>query len=166
MVKLVFVLDPPPPSGANAERMWVEVRSVTGDGYDGWLTNRPSVIEGLTPGTLVAFTARHVAGIALHREEVTFDVEARAVVSQRALGLKGPPGWAGHEEPLSELDSGWSVTAGDEPEDYFADADSTQAVTLGELIQRYPALVEAFQAGEGEWVYRPEHHRYVRLKGT
>jgi hypothetical protein len=23
-----------------------------------------------------------------------------------------------------------------------------------------------FQAGEGEWAYRPEHRRYVRIKGT
>ncbi|MEO6627334.1 MAG: hypothetical protein ABIP03_02060, partial [Aquihabitans sp.] len=42
MVKLVFVLDPPPTSGPNAERMWVEVRTVGTDGqFDGWLTNRP-----------------------------------------------------------------------------------------------------------------------------
>lgn len=169
MVKLVFVLDPPPTSGPNAERMWVEVRSTHPDGsYDGWLTNKPVVISSLEPSSLVAFEARHVAGIALRKEEVTFDVGLRAVVSNRALELHGPPGWAGFDEPLDATDSGWTVTAGDETPEYFGEDGSanSQACTLGELVQRFPALVEVFQAGEGEWVYRPEHRRYVRLKDT
>jgi len=169
MVKLVFVLDPPPTSGPNAERMWVEVRTAHPDGsFDGWLTNQPVVITTLEPSALVAFEARHVAGIALRKEEVSFDVKLRAIVSKRALKLHGPPGWAGYDTPLDATDSGWSVTAGDEVADYF-DADPgevTQVLRLGELVQRYPALVEVFQAGEGEWVYRPEHRRYVRLKDT
>lgn len=169
MVKLVFVVDPPPTNGPNAERMWVEVRTAHADGsYDGWLTNKPVVISSLEPSTLVAFEPRHVAGIALRKEEVSFDVKRKAVVSRRALKLHGPPGWAGHQDPLDDSDSGWSVTAGDEPAGYFDrdPAEVTQVLSVGELVQRYPALVEVFQAGAGEWVYRPEHRRYVRLKGT
>lgn len=169
MVKLVFVLDPPPASGPNAERMWVEVRTALDDGtFDGWLTNQPVVIGTLEPSALVAFEARHVAGIALRKEEVSFDVKLKAVVSKRALKLHGPPGWAGFDTPLDDDDSGWSVTAGDEVADYFAGNpdEVTKIVSLGELVQRYPALVEVFQSGEGEWVYRPEHRRYVRLKDT
>ena len=169
MVKLVFVLDPPPPSGPNAERMWVEVRANRPDGtVEGWLTNRPVVITALEPGAVVAFEPRHVAGIALRKEEVSFDATARAVVSNRALALHGPPGWTGFDEPLDAADSGWSITAGDEPEDFFTADPRTvsQALTLADLVARYPALVEVFQAGSGEWVYRPEHRRYVRLKDT
>ncbi|MGI8710482.1 MAG: immunity protein Imm33 domain-containing protein [Acidimicrobiales bacterium] len=169
MVKLVFVLDPPPSSGPNAERMWVEVRSAHGDGsYDGWLTNQPVVITSLEPSAMVAFEACHVAGIALRTEEVSFDVRLRAVVSDRALEIDGPPGWAGYEDPLDDTDSGWSVTAGDESDSYFGPDGKrgTQARELGELVQRFPALVEVFQAGAGEWVYRPDHRRYVRLKNT
>ncbi len=167
LVKLVFVLDPPPTSGPNAERMWVEVRSTRPDGtFDGWLTNQPVVITSLRPSALIAFQAVHVAGIALRDEELAFDVGGRAVVSKRALALHGPPGWAGHENPVDADDSGWSITAGDEDEAYFAadPARVTEVVGIGELVQRYPALVEVFQAGEGEWVYRPDHRRYVRLK--
>ena len=169
MVKLVFVLDPPPSSGPNAERMWVEVRSAHPDGsFDSWLTNRPVVITNLEPSAVVAFEPRHVAGIALRQEEVSFDVTLRAVVSRRALKLHGPPGWAGFDAPLDPTDSGWTVTAGDEAADYFSGDpdDVTQILGLGELVQRYPALVEVFQAGQGEWVYRPEHRRYVRLRDT
>ncbi|MCU1351567.1 MAG: hypothetical protein JWM05_776 [Acidimicrobiales bacterium] len=169
MVKLVFVLDPPPASGANAERMWVEISLAHDDGsYEGWLTNHPVVITSLETSTLVAFEPRHVAGIALRTEDVTFDPGLRAVITKRALKLHGPPGWAGFDEPVADEDSGWSITAGDEDESYFAAEASevTEALSLGELTQRYPALVEVFQAGQGEWVYRPDHRRYVRLKGT
>jgi hypothetical protein len=152
MVKLVFVL-----AKAHAD-----------GSYEGWLTNRPVVIAGLRPSAVVAFEARHVAGIALQEAEVTFDLGLRAVVSTRALKLHGPPGWAGRDEPVAQDDSGWSVTAGDEDDAYFTGdpAAVTQTMTLGELAERYPALVEVFQAGSGEWVYRPEHRRYVRLRGT
>jgi hypothetical protein len=166
MVKLVFVLDPPPASGPNAERMWVEVRSAGPDGYDGWLTNQPSVIGDLEVGAFLSFSPEHVAGIALHTDEVAFDIAHRAVVTTRALDRPGPPGWVGWDDPVDPTDSGWTVAAGDEPSDYY-DTDParcTRAVTLGELVQRYPSLVEVFQAGSGEWVYRPDHRRYVRLK--
>jgi hypothetical protein len=169
MVKLVFVLDPPPASGPNAERMWVEVRATQPDGVvEGWLTNQPVVITSLDPGALVAFEARHVAGIALRKEEVSFDATRKAVVSARALALKGPPGWAGHDDPLGDEDSGWTITAGDESDEYFngEPAEVSSVLTLADLVARYPALSEVFQAGEGEWVYRPEHRRYVRLKDT
>jgi hypothetical protein len=166
MVKMVFVLDPPPQSGPNAERMWVEVRSAREGAFDGWLTNEPSVITDLEVGTFLAFGPEHVAGIALHTDDVAFDVENRAVVSLRALDRSGPPGWIGHDNPVDQVDSGWTVAAGDEPDDYFSGdpAESTRSVSLGELVQRYPSLVEVFQAGAGEWVYRPDHRRYVRLK--
>lgn len=166
MVKLVFVLDPPPMSGPNAERMWVEVRSARHGRYDGWLTTAPSIISDLEPGTFLSFGPEHVAGIALHTDEVAFDVAHRALVSLRALDRSEPPSWAAHDDPVDEVDSGWTVAAGDEPADYFSGdpADSTRTVTLGELVQRYPSLVEVFQAGAGEWVYRPDHHRYVRVK--
>ncbi|MGI8757217.1 MAG: immunity protein Imm33 domain-containing protein [Acidimicrobiales bacterium] len=169
MVKLVFVVDPPPPSGPNAERMWIEVRSAHRDGsYEGWLTNQPVVVTSLEPSALVGFEACHVAGIALRTEEVSFDVHLKAVVSERVLEVDRPPGWAGYDEPLDGIDSGWTITAGDEPADYFgADgSEHTDARELGELVQRFPALVEVFQASEGEWVYRSDHRRYVRLKGT
>ncbi|NLD76735.1 MAG: DUF2185 domain-containing protein [Acidimicrobiales bacterium] len=166
MVKMVFVLDPPPESGPNAERMWVEVRSARDGGYDGWLTNEPKVIPDLEVGTFLAFAPEHVAGIALHTQDVAFDVAHRAVVSCRVLDRSVPPGWVAHDEPVDEIDSGWTVAAGDEPGDYFTGdpAESTRSVTLGELVQRYPSLVEVFQAGTGEWVYRPDHRRYVRVK--
>jgi hypothetical protein len=167
LVKLVFVLDPPPPSGPNAERMWVEVALAHPDGsYEGRLTNQPAVIPALVPSTLIAFEPRHVAGIALLQGNLAFDVTLRAVVSTRALTLQDPPGFAGYDDPITEDDSGWSITAGDEAEGYFDSEKrgTTQALTLRELVSRYPALVEVFQAGDGEWVYRPDHRRYVRLK--
>ena len=126
----------------------------------------PVVITSLEPSAVVAFGPEHVAGIALREEEVSFDVALKAVVSDKVGATSGPPGWAGFDQPLDRVDSGWAITAGDEPDGYFDDDAHVEAVGLGELVQRYPALVEVFQAGEGEWVYRPDHRRYVRLKKT
>lgn len=166
LVKLVFVLEAAPATGPNAERMWVEVLARRGDGYEGRLTNRPTVIPDLDEGTRLEFDHRHVAGIALRHHEVAFAVDQHAVVTRRALARSVPPGWVTHDHPVDAIDSGWTVCAGDEPADHF-DGDpaaTTQAVTLAELAQRYPALVEVFQAGAGDWVYRPDHRRYVRVK--
>jgi hypothetical protein len=166
LVKLVFVLDEAPASGPNAERMWVEVLGAAEGVYQGRLTNQPTVIPDLDDGALLEFDHRHVAGIALRRHEVAFAVDQHAVVTRRALARAVPPGWVVHDEPVDGIDSGWTVCAGDEPADHFSGdpETTTQAVTLGELAQRYPALVEVFQAGAGEWVYRPDHRRYVRVK--
>ncbi|MCB1030918.1 MAG: DUF2185 domain-containing protein [Acidimicrobiales bacterium] len=168
LVRLVFVLDPPPESGPNAERMWVEVRVANPDGsYQGWLTNQPKVITSLKPSAVIEFDSRHVAGIAMREEEVTFNINLRAVVSTKVREIQGTPQWAGFDEPIDDTDSGWTITAGDEPDDYFGeDGSGVEPLSLGDLVQRFPALVEVFQAGEGEWVYRPDHRRYVRVKGT
>lgn len=166
MAKLVFVLDPPPASGPNAERMWVEVRRARPDGgYDGWLTNQPVVIDHLAPASIIVFESIHVTEIGPRVEPSAFDTAARAVVSARALAAHGPPGWVGREAPVDPTDSGWSVTAGDEDASYF-DGDparTTAVLSLADLVERVPALAEVFEAGDGEWVYREDHRRYVRL---
>lgn len=165
IVKLVFLLDPAPSSGPNAERMWVEVTKAHPDGtYDGSLTNAPVVIASLGASHPVGFERRHVAGIALPDEDIRFDVTLHAVASVRALEQAHPPRWVTCDEPLADDDSGWTVTSGDEPEEYFKPGDprTTVALTLGELVTRFPALVEVFQAGEGEWTYQPDRRRYVR----
>lgn len=168
-VKVVLVLDPAPETGANAERLWVEVTQVRpGPSFDGRISGAPQVLTDLPDGAEITFHPRHVAGIALPAEDVAFVVGAHALITRRALRAAGPPGWAGFDPPVDPSDSGWTIGAGDEPDDYFSGdpGDRVRTITLGELVERFPALVEAFQAGDGEWVYRPEHHRYVRVRGT
>ncbi len=165
LVKLVFLLDPLPIAGPNAERMWVEVERAHPDGtYAGRLTNEPIVISSLHPSASITFESKHVAGIALRDDDIAFDITLRAVVSAQALTRDGVPGWVGHDTPVSADDSGWSLTAGDEAEGYFepGKSETMLVLTLGDLVGRYPALVEVFQSGEGEWEYHPEHRRYIR----
>jgi len=167
LVRIVFLLDPPPSEGPNAERMWVEVAHARSDGtYEGTLTNDPVVIKSLGQAASITFAAKHVAGIALPDDDVGFDVSLRAVVSARSLELDGPPGWAGRDDPVAEDDSGWSVTAGDETDDYFdpGESETMLALSLGDLVDRYPALLTVFQAGDGEWEYQPDQRRYVRIE--
>ena len=92
-VKLVFVLDPAPSSGPNAERMWVEVSRARADGsYEGWLTNEPAVITSLRPSAVIGFEQQHVAGIALSEEEVSFDVNLHAVRERSRPAVERPAG--------------------------------------------------------------------------
>ena len=165
-VKLVFDLEVAPTEGPNAELLWLEVLARTEDGYEGKLTSQPTVVTDLTEGDVVGFRSCHVAGIALASNEISFSVDLQALITQRALAQTAPPGWVAHDDPVDEIDSGWTLYVGDEGSDAFDGdpADITQAVTLGELAQRYPGLVEVFQAGSGEWVYRTDHRRYVRAK--
>lgn len=165
-VRLIFVLEEDPLEGPNAERMWVEVTQTSAEGLQGRLTAPSTVIADLPAGVVLEFEPRHVAGIALGHHEVTFAVDQRAVATHRALAQARPPAWVTHDDPVDEIDSGWTLYSGTETEDDFGDdpASTTQAVTLAELAQRYPALVEVFQAGSGDWVYRADHRRYVRAK--
>lgn len=172
-VKLVVVLTEAPQSGPNAERRWAEVVSVELDQhqsprYLGRVTDDPSVVTSLRVGDPVTFDQRHVAGIAMAPEEVAFAVDHRALVTLDAAEAKVPPGWVSHDEPVADDDSGWTVCVGDEPPGIFdGDPDEvTRSLTLGELVLRHPALVEVFQAGEGDWLYDPALTRYVRVKPT
>jgi len=58
------------------------------------------------------------------------------------------------------------VTAGDETDDYFdpGESETMLALSLGDLVDRYPALLTVFQAGDGEWEYQPDQRRYVRIE--
>lgn len=168
VAEVVLVLDPEPPSGPNAERVRIEVQLAHADGsYDGRLADQPVVISSLARSAPIAFEPRHVAGIALAQGTGAFDVTLRAVVSASALAVAGPPQWVTHDDPVAEDDSGWSVTAGDESREYFdrAAEERMLALTLGELAERYPSLVQVFESGEGDWVYDPDEQSYLPFDG-
>jgi hypothetical protein len=122
MVKLVFVLDPPPAIGPNAERMWVEVLAPPRRGHLRGLPHQPAHGHP-RPGRPLLRRVRPPAR-GRHRparHEVAFDVDQHAVVStRRALARAVPPGWVVHDEPVDGIDSGWTVCAGDEPADHFS----------------------------------------------
>jgi hypothetical protein len=167
VAEVVLVLDPEPPSGPNAERLRVEVQLAHADGsYDGRVADEPVVVSSLARSAPIAFEPRHVAGIAL-AHGATFDRTLRAVVSASALAVSGPPRWVTHDEPVAEDDSGWTVTAGDESKEYFDGAAEERmlALTLGELADRYPSLVQIFERGGGDWVYDPDEQGYLPFEG-
>src|SRR5207302_7371961 len=63
LVRLLFYIRKPAPSGPRAERMWLEVTARDEAGYVGLLTNRPTAIEDLSIGDDVAFRSEHVIAI-------------------------------------------------------------------------------------------------------
>ncbi|WP_328829422.1 DUF2314 domain-containing protein [Nocardioides acrostichi] len=63
LVKLLFEILRPEPEGPFAERMWVEVTEIVGDGYVGSLDNDPQVIRSVRPGGRIEFLPHHVIAI-------------------------------------------------------------------------------------------------------
>lgn len=59
--RLVFVIDPPHPSGITGERIWVEVTHRLGDRYRGRLYNQPQFVGDIRHGEIVDFGPEHVA---------------------------------------------------------------------------------------------------------
>ncbi|MBY0398249.1 MAG: DUF2185 domain-containing protein, partial [Thermoleophilia bacterium] len=72
-----------------------------------------------------------------------------AIVTARVCEEGRPARWLVRTEPHNERDSGWQVFAGDEPPSYLDDPDNARLVPLRELIDRDPALEEAFRAPVG-----------------
>lgn len=68
LVRLHFIVTDPEvtaePGNPRAERMWVEVCEMSGNGAMlGHLTNEPACIESLEPGDVIEFLWRHVAQV-------------------------------------------------------------------------------------------------------
>ena len=158
-VKLVFEADRPSPRGFTAERMWVAVREARPGGYVGELTNTPSFLAGLQPGTVVEFGPRHVA--ALHDSPsglaLPFGLYAR-VSPEIAQGREWPvAAFRGPPEPDS---SGWVVLASEEP------GGELVPMLVDELIDSYRVLDSILDEPVGTaWTWSPDALEYVRADG-
>lgn len=59
--KLIFLIDPPHPSGIAGERLWVEITHRLGDRYRGRLDNHPQFAGDVRYGEIIDFGSEHVA---------------------------------------------------------------------------------------------------------
>lgn len=75
VVKLVFVVVPPPPRPPNGERMWVRIigferpKRGAAAAYIGRLENEPVVIAGLSWGDEIIFGPEHICEISYRGTE-------------------------------------------------------------------------------------------------
>jgi hypothetical protein len=165
-VKLIFLLDAPAPGGAEAERMWVEIVSEASGRYIGKLLNQPAVIAGLNPGDRVDFGPEHVASIDVSERAIGYRVEDLAIVTRRLALADVRPGFLRRDESLRDSDSGWQLFLGDEPDEYFQDAENFGPAKLGFLTDKFPELEKVFRQGEpGQvWAWQDDTETYERVE--
>jgi hypothetical protein len=169
LVKLLFYLRNPAPSGPRAERMWLEVSARDEDGYVGLLTNRPTAIKDLSSGDEVAFRSEHV--IAIQDPKWAPYENLRAFANRRLIEDDSlEPGYVVYDpsdlnlKPTSngERASGWQLLVGQETDDELNDPKHVIAPNLAWLMERYPAFADLVFSGasSGRWVL--DHGRYRR----
>lgn len=138
-VKLAFKFDPPT-EGYDTERMWVEVREITPDGYVGSLENCPRYIADLHVGDRVSFGSEHVAALWIVDEACQIPWGKFAIVSRNVTRDDAWPRGAVRREPPAPEWSGWTIYDGNESEDQRLQMDRFVSMSVDELIQRFPVL--------------------------
>ena len=150
-VKLIFDFESPDPEAPSAERMWVLVDEVLGENrFRGRLDNHPSWISDLKPGDPVTFEACHI--INTEHDDDNNLVEKyikRCYVTNRILLDHQPVGYLYREEPDSEDDSGWRITANDESDEYMEDANNSAFVSLGAVLSVDDSFRELLESPAG-----------------
>jgi hypothetical protein len=147
--------------------MWVKITAMQPTGYIGVLGNRPSAIQDLAAGDLIAFEPRHVISI----ESWDRYANQVAFVSRRLLeNDELEPGFVAHEpadlglKPRSDgaRASGWQLLVGDETEAELADVDNVRAPDLGWLMERYPTFGKLVLSGAfaSSWRLSADQTRY------
>jgi hypothetical protein len=150
-VKLIFAFDSHDPQAPGAERMWVVVDAMDGDGgFTGRLDNVPCYIRDLALGDPISFREIHI--INTQHDEKDSLVEkylARCFVTNRVLKEGRPVGYLCREQPEEEKDSGWRVMAGDESDAYMDDAANIAYVSLGAVLNCDDSILSLLEAPVG-----------------
>ena len=154
-VKLIFEYaeDHDTPDGWSAERMWVLVDHIDGNGnFRGRLDNAPRHIADLQLGDALAFSDIHIIQVEHDDNDgnhFTDRYRKRCLVSVRVLHDGEPIGSLYRETPEQEDDSGWRILAGDETDDYFDDEDAVAYVSLGAVLNRDDAILPLLDTAPG-----------------
>ena len=80
-MKVEFVTNDPLPDmhQAAGERMWIELTSISRDGYEGTLRNVPVVIRDLKQGQLIRCEARNILDMNLYAEDKHFLLDSHGL---------------------------------------------------------------------------------------
>lgn len=151
IVKLIFCFESDDPEAPRAERMWVVVESIDGQGgFSGTLDNRPHHIQDLQQGDRIHFRDIHIVNTTHDdHDNLVERYIARCYVTNRVLRDGGKVGYLYREAPDRDDDSGWRIMAGDESQDYMDDPDNIAYVSLGAVLSRDDAFVALLDSAVG-----------------
>ncbi len=163
LVKLSFAFDSEDPDAPRAERMWVAVDTVDGDGgFTGTLTHPPGWISDIDLGDAVVFRDVHVCSTADDDDEAVDRYARGCIVSTRVIADRAPVGYLVREEPEHGQDSGWRLLSGEESQDELDDVENLRVVTLGEVLNLDDAWIHLLDSPVGRaFVYDAEAGAFV-----
>ena len=150
-VKLIFEFDNDDPSEPSAERMWVLVDAIDGQGhFRGRLDNEPYWIKDLQPDDRIEFRDIHIINTEHDDDDnIVRKYLPRCFVTSRVLYDGERIGRLWREEPEQENDSGWRIIAGDETQEYMDDSDNVAYVSLGAVLNRDDSVLSLLDAPVG-----------------
>lgn len=135
-VKLIFPFASSDPKAPLAERMWVRIVRIEEERFFGVLDNDPQHVTDLKTGDAIEFDACHVIQTDVDDPvpDPTAPYRAKCFVTNRVLEDGARVGYLYRQGPEREDDSGWRITAGDESDEYMANARNCAYVSLGAVL--------------------------------
>jgi len=146
-VKLIFEFRSDDPDAPGAERMWVEIKEISGKTFEGVLDNDPAYIIDLKCGDPVTFAEKHVIQLSIDDPvpSKTDKYLPRCFVTHRVLYEEVRVGYLYREEPESDEDSGWRIMCGDESDEYMDSSDNISFVSLGAVLRQDDRIVNLLE---------------------
>ncbi len=150
-VKLIFQFESDDPEAPRAERMWVIVKEVMGNGiFKGVLDNEPYHIKDLKIGDHIEFSACNI--INSDHDDNNNLVERylkRCFVTKKILDDGYRVGYLYREEPDNEKDSGWRITSNTETDEYMDNSENIAFVSLGLVLNKDDSFIRLLDSPAG-----------------
>lgn len=139
LVKLIFLVDTPVEDQPRAERMWVEVKEISGNHYVGILENEPRYITNLKVGDGIEFGPEHVAALYHSSEDHHFPVGKTVQVSRTIITEEAWPQRLIRRSPVDENSSGWWIL-GEGETDNWSDTANFITQPVDDLLRQFRML--------------------------
>lgn len=158
VVKLIFEFESEDADAPGAERMWVLVDEVCGQGrFKGRLNNEPKYVVDLKLDDPVEFEACHIINTEHDDDDnIVNRYIKRCYVTKRVLHEGYKVGYLYREEPDEEQDSGWRITSNTESDEYMDDSDNAAYVSLGAVLSRDDSFLSLLEQPAGLAFVRDE----------
>ena len=151
VVKLIFEFESDDPNAPHAERMWVIVDEICGQGrFKGHLDNEPKHIQDLMCGDLVEFEACHIINTQHDSNDNLVErYIKRCFVTKRVLSEGYKVGYLYREEPDEEKDSGWRIPSNTESDEYMDNSENIAYVSLGAVLSKDDSFIDLLNQPTG-----------------
>lgn len=150
--KLIFSFESDNAEDPDAERMWVLIDGIDNNKYVGRLDNEPFYIKDLKAGDIITFEPKHIIDLDVEDDEpnIVEKYVDLCFATKKIIYEKSKIGYCYREEPMEKekkgfKDSGWRFLNGDETQEYLDDAENSQFVSLGRILNMDDSFLELLE---------------------